>query len=76
MKPLCKSEYATLLGICSGLSNKEIASAREVSVRTVEAQRERLYRKFGLKNCNAITLFIRAIENGIVEAPKKMIPAV
>lgn len=42
---LTEGELMVLTKVCEGLTNKEIASHLEVSVRTVEARRRRLLRK-------------------------------
>lgn len=49
--------------ICDGLSNKEIAVAQRVSIRTVEKYRERIVEKTGVRNTVGLVVF--AIRSGI-----------
>lgn len=49
--------------ICSGMSNKEIASHLNLSVRTIEGHRESIYEKINTKNTAGIVVY--AIKHGI-----------
>lgn len=56
-------EREVLVQIARGASNKEIAAAFRISVRTVESHRVSLMRKLGLKGAAALTRF--AIDAGL-----------
>lgn len=62
---LTPREREILVGIASGQSNKEIAAARGLSVRTVESYRESLSGKLGISGAAALTRF--AIESRLLE---------
>ena len=68
-KKLTKAEIKVLRLILKGKTNKEIARLLNRERRTVETHRGRAYRKLGVKN--AVELFKRAIELGIVNLPRK-----
>jgi DNA-binding NarL/FixJ family response regulator len=55
--------------ICEGLSNKEIASGLQLSMRTVEGHRERILEKMDVKNTAGIVVF--AIRAGIYSIHRK-----
>lgn len=61
---LTNREREVLIHIADGLSNKEIASALGVGVRTVETHRERIMRKLDIHNVAGLTKF--AIARGLV----------
>jgi DNA-binding NarL/FixJ family response regulator len=64
--PLSERETAVLKGLAEGRSYKEIASALQVSPKSIETYRVRLVKKTG---CNTRADLIRyAIRNGIVKA--------
>lgn len=54
---LTNREREVLVHIADGLSNKEIASALGVGVRTVETHRERIMRKLDIHNVAGLTNF-------------------
>lgn len=58
-----RSEIAIMKLICKELTNKEIASELNLSVRTIEDYRERIIEKIDAKNSTGIVLF--AIRNNI-----------
>lgn len=61
---LTPREREILIQLANGLSNKKIAEKLFVSVRTVEAHREKIMQKLNLKNLAALTKY--AIEEGLV----------
>ena len=61
---LTPREREVLLHIADGLSNKEIASALDIGVRTVETHRERIMRKLDIHTIAGLTRF--AISQGMV----------
>lgn len=56
-------EYAVIRFICKEMSNKEMASELNLSIRTVEGYRDRILEKIGAKNAAGIVVY--AIKNGI-----------
>lgn len=64
LRQLTAREIEVLTLIAEGLSNKEAASQLNVSVRTVEAHRERIMRKLNLRSVVGLTKF--AIQQGLV----------
>jgi DNA-binding NarL/FixJ family response regulator len=54
---LTRRERDVLVGVATGLSNKEIASRYGLSVRTVESYRESLMRKLGIRTVAGLTRF-------------------
>ncbi|MCU0786919.1 MAG: response regulator transcription factor [Verrucomicrobia bacterium] len=60
---LTQREREVLVQIAEGLSNKEIASALNLGVRTVETHRDRLMRKLGIHSVAGLTKF--AIRHGL-----------
>lgn len=60
---LTQREREVLVQIAEGLSNKEIASALNLGVRTVETHRDRLMRKLGIHSVAGLTKF--AIRHGM-----------
>jgi DNA-binding NarL/FixJ family response regulator len=61
---LSDREREVLVLIASGNSNKEIASALGIGVRTIETHRERIMRKLEIRSVAGLTKF--AIANGLV----------
>jgi len=61
---LSDREREVLVLIASGRSNKEIASALGIGVRTIETHRERIMRKLEIRSVAGLTKF--AIANGLV----------
>lgn len=64
LRQLTAREIEVLTLIAEGLSNKEAASQLNVSVRTVEAHRERIMRKLNLRSVVGLTKF--AIQQRLV----------
>lgn len=62
---LSQRERDVLTRIAQGLSNKQIASALGLGVRTVETHRERIMRKLGLHTVAELTKF--AIRTGLID---------
>jgi DNA-binding NarL/FixJ family response regulator len=62
-------EMEVISHICNELSNKEIADAMYLSVRTVEGYRDRILEKTGARN--AVGLVIYAIRTGLFQVDKK-----
>ena len=62
--PLTPSEVRIVRLICDGLQAREIAAKLGVSVRTVEAHKENIFKKVGVHN--SILLFRWALRNGVV----------
>ena len=54
---LTPREREVLLGIADGKTNKEIATALDLSVRTVESYRETLMQKLGIRSVAGLTRF-------------------
>jgi len=61
---LTKRERDVLVGIASGLTNKEIAADLKLSPRTVESYRETLIRKLGIPSVAGLTRF--AMDAGLL----------
>lgn len=64
---LTAREREVLAGVARGELNKEIAARLRISVRTVEAHRENLSRKLGIRSAAALTRY--ALEHGLAGAP-------
>jgi DNA-binding NarL/FixJ family response regulator len=64
---LTDREREVLKRIALGESNKRLARALSLSVKTIEKHRANLMRKLGLHNAAAVTLF--AVRNGLVPVP-------
>ncbi len=60
---LTPREKEVLASIAAGLSNKEIAAELAIAVRTVEAHRDSLSKKLGIRNVAALTRY--CLEHGI-----------
>ena len=58
-----KRETEIIVAICKELTNKQIASQLNISVRTVEGYRERILMKMNVHNTAGITIF--AIRHGL-----------
>jgi len=68
MKNLTKSEREIALLVMEGLTNKEIASKRFISVHTVKANLEHIYEK--LKISNRVLLAVYVLKS--MESAKKL----
>lgn len=66
--PLSRREREVLALLADGLSNKEIARALRVGVRTVETHRERIMRKLEIHSVAGLTKY--AIANRITRIPE------
>jgi len=63
--PHLSRRESEIVGLLSrGLANKEVASALDISVRTVEAYRARIMHKLHLRNVSHLVLY--GVRNGIV----------
>lgn len=58
-------EQTILLALAQGKSNKEVASALEISVRTVETHRKNIKRKLGISSTAGLTRY--ALEHGVLQ---------
>lgn len=67
---LTEKEIAIVKLICMEKSNKEIASALNLSIRTVEGHREKILEKIHAKN--SVGLVVYAIKNKIFEIKKEV----
>ena len=65
---LTPREQEVLTGIVNGDTNKEIAAALGISVRTVETHRESIMKKLGIRTVAGLTRF--ALSSGSVELRK------
>jgi two-component system nitrate/nitrite response regulator NarL len=66
---LSDREREVLVLIAGGKSNKEIASALGIGVRTIETHRERIMRKLEIRSVAGLTKF--AISNGLVSLDER-----
>ncbi|MEM8580191.1 MAG: response regulator transcription factor [Pseudomonadota bacterium] len=64
-EPLTQREQTILLQLASGQSNKEVATALEISVRTVETHRKNIKRKLGISSTAGLTRY--ALEHGVLQ---------
>lgn len=62
---LTKREREVLVGVADGLTNKEIARALSIGVRTVETHRARMMQKLGIATVPAATKY--ALAHGLIE---------
>ncbi|MEP5731991.1 MAG: response regulator transcription factor [Sulfitobacter sp.] len=62
---LTEREQTILLQLASGKSNKEVAFALEISVRTVETHRKNIKRKLGISSTAGLTRY--ALEHGVLQ---------
>ncbi len=58
-------EQTILLQLAQGMSNKEVALALDISVRTVETHRKNLKRKLGISSTAGLTRY--ALEHGMLQ---------
>lgn len=58
-------EQTILLQLAQGLSNKEVAHALDISVRTVETHRKNIKRKLGISSTAGLTRY--ALEHGVLQ---------
>lgn len=58
-------EQTILLQLAQGLSNKDVAQALDISVRTVETHRKNIKRKLGISSTAGLTRY--ALEHGVLQ---------
>ena len=58
-------EQTILLQLAQGMSNKDVASALDISVRTVETHRKNIKRKLGISSTAGLTRY--ALEHGVLQ---------
>ncbi|MGR3367169.1 MAG: response regulator transcription factor [Sagittula sp.] len=63
--PLTTREQTILLQLAQGKSNKEVAVALDISVRTVETHRKNIKRKLGIATTAGLTRY--ALEHGVLQ---------
>ena len=64
-EPLTNREQTILLQLAQGKSNKEVALALDISVRTVETHRKNIRRKLGISSTAGLTRY--ALEHGVLQ---------
>lgn len=64
-EPLTSREQTILLQLAQGKSNKEVAAALDISVRTVETHRKNIKRKLGISTTAGLTRY--ALEHGVLQ---------
>ena len=64
-EPLTNHEQMVLLQLAQGKSNKEVAIALDISVRTVETHRKNIKRKLGISTTAGLTRY--ALEHGVLQ---------
>lgn len=64
-EPLTGREQTILLALAQGKSNKDVALALDISVRTVETHRNNIKRKLGISSTAGLTRY--ALENGVLQ---------
>jgi two-component system NarL family response regulator len=62
---LTNREQAILLQLAQGRSNRDVAAALDISVRTVETHRKNIKRKMGISSTAGLTRY--AIEHGVLQ---------
>ena len=62
---LTEREQTILLQLASGKSNKDVARALDISVRTVESHRKNIKRKLGISSAAGLTRY--ALEHGVLQ---------
>ena len=64
-EPLTDREQTILLQLAQGRSNREVAEALDISVRTVETHRKNIKRKLGISSTAGLTRY--AMEHGVLQ---------
>lgn len=64
-EPLTSREQTVLLQLAQGKSNKAVAEALHISVRTVETHRKNIKRKLGISSTAGLTRY--AMEHGVLQ---------
>lgn len=62
---LTSREQTVLLELASGRSNREVADALQISIRTVETHRKNIKRKLGISSTAGLTRY--ALQNGVLQ---------
>ena len=62
---LTNREQTILLQLAQGMSNKDVANALDISVRTVETHRKNIKRKLGISSTAGLTRY--ALEHGVLQ---------
>ncbi|MFT6674056.1 MAG: two-component system NarL family response regulator [Sulfitobacter sp.] len=62
---LTEREQTILLQLAAGKSNKQVAAALDISVRTVETHRKNIKRKLGISSTAGLTRY--ALEHGVLQ---------
>ena len=65
IEPLTDREQTILLELAQGKSNKQVAAALNISVRTVETHRKNIKRKLGISSTAGLTRY--ALEHGVLQ---------
>lgn len=68
-EPLTTREQTILLELAQGKSNKDVALALDISVRTVETHRKNIKRKLGISSTAGLTRY--ALEHGVLQGTGK-----
>ncbi|MCF6443574.1 response regulator transcription factor [Nereida sp. MMG025] len=68
---LTSREQTILLQLAAGKSNKEVALALDISVRTVETHRKNIKRKLGISTTAGLTRY--AMEHGVLQGTGEML---
>ena len=63
--PLTSREQTILLELAQGKSNRDVAEALDISVRTVETHRKNIKRKLGISSTAGLTRY--ALEHGVLQ---------
>ncbi len=64
LEQLTRREREVLVGVASGLTNKQMAANLDLSVRTIESYRESLMQKLGIRTVAGLTRF--ALDAGLL----------
>jgi len=68
-EPLTNREQTILLQLAQGRSNRDVAEALEISIRTVETHRKNIKRKLGIASTAGLTRY--ALEHGVLQGTGK-----
>ena len=69
-EPLTGREQTILLELAQGKSNKDVAHALDISVRTVETHRQNIKRKLGISSTAGLTRY--ALEHGVLQGTGRL----
>lgn len=70
-EPLTSREQTILLELAQGKSNRDVAEALEISIRTVETHRKNIKRKLGISSTAGLTRY--ALEHGVLQGTGRAI---